>query len=198
MFGMALAWKRDNELASQWAIKSRRIGGMVMVKRTVALAAVVKGLELKRAIHDYLKSIGYRVLDLGCDTTDRFVTYTSVGERLAYALHSGEAEMGVICCAFGSSSCAGVAKFQGVCAFASESVRTAEMCRKVNGANVLCIGQMIVDPELACEIVTAFLNAEFLDLEGVPGKVQDFRRKARDELMARGDVPRRMGLETLD
>jgi len=171
---------------------------MTMAKPTIALAAVVEGFELKQAVHDHLKSIGYGVLDLGCYATERFVTYPSVGERLAYALGTGEAELGVICCNYGSSVCAGVAKFQGVCAFASASVRTAEMCRKLNGANVLCLGQAIVDPELACEMVSAFVNAEFLDMEGVPEKVQDFRREARNQLMARGDIPRQRELETLD
>ena len=168
-----------------------------MAKPTIALAAVVEGFELKQAIHDHLKSIGYGVLDLGCYATDRFVTYPSVGERLAYALCAGEAELGVICCNYGSSACAGVAKFKGVCAFASASVRTAEMCRKLNSANVLCLGQAIVDPELACEMVSAFVNAQFLDMESVPEKVQDFRREARDQLMARGDIPRQMELEIL-
>jgi len=168
-----------------------------MAKPTVALAAVVEGFELKAAIHDHLRSIGYRLLDLGCYSRDRFATYPSAGERLAYALYSGQADLGVICCNYGSSVCAGVAKFQGVCAFASASVRTAEMCRKLNGANVLCLGQAIVDPELACEMVSAFVNAEFLDMEGVPEEVQDFRREARDQLMARGEPPRQRELETL-
>jgi len=168
-----------------------------MVKLTIALAAVAEGFELKQAVHDHLKSIGYGVLDLGCYGTDRFVTYTSIAERLAYALCTGEAELGVICCNYGSSVCAGIAKFQEVCAFASSNVRTAEMCRKLNGANVLCMGQAIVDPDLACEMVSAFVNAEFLDMERVPEKVQDFRREARDQLMARGDIPRQRELEVL-
>jgi len=168
-----------------------------MAKPTIALAAVVEGLELKQAVHDHLQNIGYGVLDLGCYATDRFVTYPSVGERLAYALRTGEAELGVVFCSYGSSACAGVAKFQGVCAFASASVRTAEMCRKLNGANVLCMGQAIVDPEVACEMVSAFANAEFLDMEGVSEEIQDFHRKARDELMARGDIPRPRELEAL-
>jgi len=169
-----------------------------VAKPAIALAAVAEGFELKQAVRDHLKSIGYGVLDLGCYASDPCVTYSSVGERVAYALGTGEAELGVICCSYGSSACAGVAKFQGVCAFASASVRTAEMCRKLNGANVLCLGQAIVDPELACEMVSAFANAQFLDMEGVPQKVQDFRREARNQLMARGDIPRHRELETLD
>jgi ribose 5-phosphate isomerase B len=168
-----------------------------MTKPTIALAAVVKGFELKQTIHDYLAGIGYKVLDLGCYGTDRFVTYPSVGERLAYALYAREAELGVICCDYGSSACAGVAKFRRVCAFASASVRTAEMCRKLNGANVLCMGQAIVDPELACEMVSAFANARFLDMEGVSKELQDFHREARDRLMAWGHIPRQRELETV-
>ena len=170
----------------------------MMARPTIALAAVAEGFELKQTVSNHLRNVGYGVVDLGCYAAAGFVMYPSVGERLAYALSNGQAELGVICCSYGSSVCAAVAKFQGVCAFASESVRTAEMCRRLNGANVLCVGQAIVDAELACEMVSAFANAAFLDMEGLPEEVYDFHREARDRLMARGEPPRTRDLEILE
>jgi len=72
------------------------------------------------------------------------------------------------------------------------------MCRKVNGANVLCMGQAVVSPELACRMVDTFLGAEFLDIDGVPQHVRQFRRRARDGLIERGEIPKRLELEGLD
>lgn len=160
-----------------------------MTKPRIALAAVVEGFELKQTLGDHLRTVGYGVLDLGCDSASGLVLYASVAERLAYTLYNGEAELGVICCSHGSSVCVGIAKFRGVCAFASESVRTAEMCRRLTGANVLCLGQAIVDAELACEMVSAFANAAFLDLEGLPEEVQDLYRAGRETSMAHGKTP---------
>jgi len=169
-----------------------------MVSKTVAIGAVIKGFQLKSFLQDHLTQRGHKVLDLGCFNADTFVKYPSVGEAVAHALYTGDADFGIVCCNYGSSSCAGIVKFRGVCAFSSESVQTAEMCRKVNGANVLCMGAAVVSPELACQMVDTFLNAEFLDLDGIPPKVREFRRQARDQLIARGEIPKRRELETLD
>jgi ribose 5-phosphate isomerase B len=171
---------------------------VVMSGKRVAVAAVIKAFELKSFLHDHLTRQGHRVLDLGCFNPEVFVKYPSVGEAVAHALYTGDADFGVICCNYGSSACSGVAKFRGVCAFASESVQTAEMCRKVNGANVLCMGQAVVSPDLAPRMVDTFLSAEFLGIEGAPEKVREFRRQARDRLIARGEIPKGRDLETLD
>jgi ribose 5-phosphate isomerase B len=169
-----------------------------MSSKRVAVGAVIKAFELKSLVQDHLTRQGHQVLDLGCFNTELFVKYPSVGEAVAHALYTGDADFGVICCNYGSSACTGVAKFRGVCAFACESVQTAEMCRKVNGANVLCMGQAVVSSDLARRIVDKFLSAEFLGIEGLPEKVREFRREARDQLIARGDIPQRRDLETLD
>jgi len=169
-----------------------------MSSKRVAVGAVIKAFELKSLVQDHLTRQGHEVLDLGCFNPDVFVKYPSVGEAVAHALYTGDADFGVICCNYGSSACTGVAKFRGVCAFACESVQTAEMCRKVNGANVLCMGEAVVSPDLARRIVDTFLSAEFLAIDGVPQKVREFRRQARDALLARGEIPKRRELETLD
>jgi len=154
--------------------------------KTIAIGSVANGFGLKSAIHTHLTNQGHRVLDMGCHGTDGFVEYTSIGEAVAGALHSGEADFGIVCCNFGCSACTGVSKFKSVIAFASESIRTAEMCRKVNNANVLCMGNSVVSQELACRMADVFIGSQFLDLEGVPQKVLDFRRRASEQVIAHG------------
>jgi len=171
---------------------------MKMSGKTVAIGAVIKAFTFKTLVHDHLRRQGHKVLDLGCFKPDVFVKYPSVGEAVAHALYTGDADFGIVCCNYGSSACTGVAKYQGVCAFSCESLKTAEMCRKVNGANVLCMGQAVVSPELACQMADVFLNAEFLDMEGVPKRIHDFRREARDQLLVRGDIPHSRDLQMLE
>lgn len=154
--------------------------------KTVVIGCVVKGFDLKSAIQEHLTAQGHNVIDLGCFDKSEFVEYTSIGEAIARALHDGDADFGIICCNFGCSACTGVSKFKGVIAFASESVRTAEMSRKVNNANVLCMGNAVVSPELACQMVDVFVGSEFLDLEGVSQKVLSFRRRASEQVIGHG------------
>jgi len=166
--------------------------------KKIAIGAVIKAFELKSTVSEYLTQQGHTVLDLGCFNAETFVKYPSVGQAVAYALYAGDADFGVVLCNYGTSGSTGVAKFQGVCACNCESVKTAVVARKVNGANVLCMGASVVPPEEACEMVEAFINAEFLDIPGVPQKVQDFRREAREQLLAYGEIPQPRELQTLD
>ena len=88
-------------------------------------------------------------------------------------------------------------KFRGVCAISAESVAAAELGRRVNDANVLCMGESLVSPETACALVAAFLQTRFQDAPGIPQQVLDFWVEARDEISSRGDEALDRPLETL-
>lgn len=163
----------------------------------IAVGAVVTGFALKQAIKAYLEKEGHVVLDVGCFGTEVFVKFTCIGERLARCLQRGEVELAVNCCGSGTGASIAAGKFRGVCAVSCESVLTARLARVVNDANVLCLGESVVAPELACRMVAAFLAARFQDATGVPPEVLEFWREARDELMARGEPAKPRHLETV-
>lgn len=163
----------------------------------VILGSVVKGFALKSAIAKHLSAQGHRVIDVGCHGTDVFVKFPSIGQRLAHALHEGQAALAISCCGSGTGAALAAGKFRGVCAVSCESVETARLCRVVNDANVMCLGESVVPPELACRMADAFLAARFQDAPGIPQPVLDFWREARDELAARGPEPAPRAIETL-
>lgn len=163
----------------------------------VIVGSVVKGFTLKTRIKKHLEQAGYEVIDVGCYGTDRFVKFPSIGQRVARALADGQAVLAVNCCGSGTGAALAAGKFRGVCAVSCESVQTARLARVVNDANVLCLGESIVDGELACDMVDAFLSAKFQDAPDVPENVLAFWQEARDELMARGERPETRDLETL-
>jgi ribose 5-phosphate isomerase B len=163
----------------------------------VIIGSVVKGFTLKTAIKKYLEKQGHEVIDVGCYGTDKFVKFPSIAQRVAYALNKKEAQIAINCC--GSGTGAGIAtnKFKGVCAISCESVQTARMARFVNDANVLCLGESIVSPKLACQMVDAFINTKFQEVKDIPRNVLDFWKEARDEIMQRGDMPSEREIETM-
>jgi len=152
----------------------------------IAVGSVVKGFQLKEAVKSHLQTLGHTVLDVGCHDTGQFCKFPSVGQRIAHALNSGQAELAVNCCGSGTGAAISAGKFRGVCAVSCESEQTARLARVVNDANCLCLGEAAVTPELGCRMAEAFVNARFLDAPDVPGPVREFWREARDELMARG------------
>ena len=164
----------------------------------VVIGSVVKGFELKRAIKAHLEAQGHEVIDVGCYGTERFAKYPSIGQRVAEALEQGRAPLAINICGSGTGAALAAGKFRGVCAVSCESVVTARLIRVVNDANCLCLGEDVVSPELACEMVDAFLGAGFQDAPQAPERVRAFWAEARDELMARGGPAPPRDIETLD
>lgn len=163
----------------------------------IAVASVVKGFRLKEAVKAHLQAQGHAVLDVGCPDMARFCKFPCVGQRVAHALSSGEADLAINCCGSGTGAAISAGKFKGVCAVSCESELTARLARVVNDANCLCMGEDVVAPDLACRMADAFVAARFQDAPAVPGPVRDFWKEARDELMGRGPEANSRELEFL-
>ena len=164
----------------------------------VVIGSVVKGFALKTAIKQYLEQNGHEVIDVGCHDMSVFAKFTSIAERAARVLQKGEADMGILCCGSGTGMALGAGKFTVICAISAESPLAAEFGRKVNDANVLCMGESLVTPDLAARIVEVFLNTKFQDAPAVPDKIRDFWAEARDEISARGPEAADREIETLE
>lgn len=90
------------------------------------------------------------------------------------AMQAGAASRAILFCGTGMGMSIVANRFQGVTAAVVESVYAARMCRAVNNANVLCLGQMIWGSDMARLAVDAFLDTQFTaGLEGIAGFLRD-------------------------
>ena len=163
----------------------------------IIIGSPVKGYQLKQAVNTHLEKQGHEIIDIGCYATEKFVKYPSIAERVAFALQNGEAELAISLCGSGTGAAISVNKYSGVLACACESVKTATLCRVINGANCLCMGEDMVSPELGCEMADAFINAKFRDNPNVATGIRAFWQEARDEMIVRGEKASNRDIETL-
>ncbi|MBM3859328.1 MAG: RpiB/LacA/LacB family sugar-phosphate isomerase [Verrucomicrobia bacterium] len=163
----------------------------------IVIGSVVRGFALKIAIKPWLEKNGHTVIDVGCPDTSVFVKFPSIAERAARVLQKGEADLGVLCCGSGTGMALCSGKFAGVCAIAAESPMAAEFGRRVNDANVVCMGESLVAPDVACRIVQTFVETKFQVAPGVPSKILEFWKEAREEVFPKGVVARDREMETL-
>ena len=118
------------------------------------------GYALKEHIKAYLESKGHEVVDCGTYSTDS-CDYPIFGEAAARKVQSGECERGIVICTTGIGISIAANKVKGIrCAHCTDSL-SAEMTRRHNDANALCMGGRVVGPGLACQLVDIFLNTEF-------------------------------------
>lgn len=117
------------------------------------------GYELKEAVKAKLEKDGHEVTDVGCFSTES-VDYPHYGHAVGKAVVSGEAEKGIAICGSGIGISIAANKVPGVIAGLCRSVWDAEMTRRHNHANVICLGGRVTEPELAFEIVDTWLSTE--------------------------------------
>ncbi len=131
-----------------------------MASETIAIACDHGGIGLKNAIVEDLKTKGFEVLDLGCDSTDS-VDYPDYAYKLAQAIKDGSAERGVVVCGSGIGISIAVNRFPEVrCALIHDSLG-AKLCREHNNANVIAFGDRTTGVTTALDALNIFLTTEF-------------------------------------
>ncbi len=126
----------------------------------IVIASDHGGYELKNAIGEWLKENGYDVIDCGTDSAES-VDYPIYAKLAAQKILSGECERGVLCCGTGIGISIAANRFKGIRAANCESVDSAEMCRRHNNANIICLGGRTNTTEHAFEMVRVFLTTGF-------------------------------------
>jgi ribose 5-phosphate isomerase B len=127
---------------------------------TVALASDHAGVDLKAQLVEELNKAGHEVVDLGPATTAS-VDYPDFAAKVADAIVSGRAAIGVLVCGTGIGMSITANKVAGIRAALCRTEFEARMSRMHNDANVLCLGQRVTGVGLAVEILKAFLGASF-------------------------------------
>lgn len=126
----------------------------------IAIACDHSALELKEEVKKLLNDRAIHCVDFGTFTTDS-CHYPIFGARAAQAVASGECDLGIVICGTGIGMSITANKVKGIrCALCSDTY-SAKMTRIHNNSNVLALGARVIGVELAKEIVTAWLDAEF-------------------------------------
>jgi ribose 5-phosphate isomerase B len=139
----------------------------------IAIACDHAGFPLKDMVLETVRGLGHTVLDLGTDSTEP-VDYPDFAEKLGHAIQSKQADRGILLCGSGVGASIAANKMQGVYAGICHDTYSAHQGVEHDDMNVLCIGGRIIGPELAREIVVAFLAARFIGND--PGQERHARR----------------------
>lgn len=118
------------------------------------------GFELKEAVRGYLEENNIPYEDFGAYNTDS-IDYAPIAAKAAKAVASGEADYGILVCSTGIGISISANKVKGIRAALCTNEFCAEMTRRHNNANILCMGGKVIDKETALKLVDIFLHTEF-------------------------------------
>lgn len=126
----------------------------------VAIGSDHAGFEMKGRVKRWLESAGHEVVDVGVFNSER-ADYPDLGHQVAKQVSDGAVERGVLVCGSGIGVCMVANKHKGVRAANCTLEFQAEMSRRHNDANVLCLGERVVGVDLAEKLVQVFFTTEF-------------------------------------
>jgi ribose 5-phosphate isomerase B len=131
----------------------------------IGIATDHGGFELKQELEQRLRAAGHDLVDFGADELASGDDYPDYVIPLAQAVAMGDVERGIAVCGSGVGACVAANKVRGARACLIHDHFSAHQGVEDDDMNIMCMGGRIIGPELAWELVQAFLAAKFSGAE---------------------------------
>lgn len=118
------------------------------------------GFGLKTEVLALVQAAQIKVIDCGTHSTDPS-DFPDFAEAIAKEILQGRADRGILVCGSGVGVSIAANKFTGIRASLCHDTYSARQGVQHDDMNVLCIGARVIGPEVAFEIVRAFLRARY-------------------------------------
>jgi ribose 5-phosphate isomerase B len=126
----------------------------------IALASDHAGFEYKTMLAGHLQAKGHEVVDFGTGSSES-VDYPDFIRPAAEAVASADCERGIVLGGSGNGEAMAANRVRGVRCALCWSVASAQLARAHNDANMISLGQRLLDEELVRAIVDAWLETPF-------------------------------------
>jgi len=127
----------------------------------IAVGSDHRGVEARRKLVELLEQLGQTVVDCGTDDTGKNVDYPDIGLDVAQRVGSGDVDRGILICNTGLGMCIVANKIPGARAALCHDVVTAELSRRHNDLNILCLSAELFTDKTAEMVLSTWLSTEF-------------------------------------
>jgi ribose 5-phosphate isomerase B len=126
----------------------------------IAVGSDHRGFAIKSKIIELLKRLEQEVIDAG-PSTNESVDYPDIASIVAGQVSDGTVDRGILICGTGIGMCIAANKFPGVRAAPCHDDLTAEMSRRHNNLNVLCLSADMLGERLIDRMIEIWLKTDF-------------------------------------
>jgi ribose 5-phosphate isomerase B len=126
----------------------------------IAIGSDHGGFSLKEEIKTVLDELGHEYADFGCNSEES-VDYPDFAVPVSEKVARGEFERGILICGTGIGMSITANKVKGIRCALVHDLFSAQATRAHNDSNVLAMGERIIGPGVAKEIVRIWLTTEF-------------------------------------
>lgn len=126
----------------------------------IAIGSDHRGVAARRRLIGLLERIGNEVVDCGSNG-EQAVDYPDIAADVARRVSNKSVDRGILLCCTGVGMSIAANKLPGVRAATCHDEVTAEMSRRHNDLNVLCLSAELIGPEVQDKIIRTWLSTPF-------------------------------------
>ncbi len=126
----------------------------------VAVGCDHRGFAIKQKIVELLRRLGHDVHDFGTSSGEA-VDYPDFALEVARAVAESRADRGILICGTGIGMSIAANKIRGVRAAPCHDDITAELSRRHNDANIMCLSADLLGERLIDRMIETWLKTEF-------------------------------------
>lgn len=126
----------------------------------IAVGSDHRGCSIREKVIELLTRLGHEVVDVGTTNCEP-VDYPDIAALVAHKVSQGTVDRGILVCGTGLGMCIAANKIPRVRAAPCHDDLTAEMSRRHNNLNVLCLSGDMLGERLVDRMVEIWLKTPF-------------------------------------
>jgi len=126
----------------------------------IAIGTDHRGFSIRPKVLELVQRLGHEVVEVG-EFLPEGVDYPDIAFDVARKVSRGEVDRGILICGTGLGMCIAANKIAGVRAAPCHDDITAELSRRHNDANILCLSADLLGERLIDRMIEIWLNTPF-------------------------------------
>ncbi|HYW81021.1 MAG TPA: ribose 5-phosphate isomerase B [Thermoguttaceae bacterium] len=126
----------------------------------IAIGTDHRGFQIRSKVIELVQRLGHEVEDVGTYSGEA-VDYPDIASAVSGKVSRGEVDRGILVCGTGLGMCIAANKFLGVRAAPCHDDLTAELSRRHNDANVLCLSANLLGERRIDQMIELWLSTPF-------------------------------------
>tara|TARA_X000001036_G_scaffold309675_1_gene288370 strand:- start:52 stop:489 length:438 start_codon:yes stop_codon:yes gene_type:complete len=128
--------------------------------KKICISSDHAGFEIKEFIKEFLIKSNTSIIDLG-PFINKSVDYPEYAKKVSRRVSKRKSDIGILVCGSGTGMAISANKTKGIRAAVGYNIKSTQLSRQHNNANILCLGSRLTKKKDIKKIISIFLRTKF-------------------------------------
>ena len=133
---------------------------MISLFKKICISSDHAGFKTKEFVKEFLINSRISITDLG-PFHNQSVDYPDYAKKVSRRVSAKKSDIGILVCGSGTGMAISANKTKGIRAAVGYNIKSTQLSRQHNNANILCIGSRLTKKEDIKKIILIFLKTKF-------------------------------------